>query len=31
MALWLAVQQLTAQNKHLQERLTTLESQLKQQ
>jgi hypothetical protein len=31
MALWLAVQQLTAQNKELKERLTTLESQLKQQ
>jgi hypothetical protein len=31
MALWLAVQQLTAQNKQLQERLNTLESQLKQQ
>src|SRR5262249_39065263 len=31
MALWLAVQQLTAQNKELKERLSALESQLKQQ
>ena len=31
MALWLAVQQLTAQNKQLQDRLNALESQVKQQ